>query len=45
MKCDDCKYFEPFNGVCCNPDSEHCADMPWQFGIDGSEKGETKDEN
>ena len=45
MNCEDCKYFESFNGVCCNPDSPHCADMPWQYGIDGCKEGEAKDDN
>lgn len=29
--CETCKWYEDFAGVCCNGDSEHCADF-----VDGS---------
>lgn len=25
--CKNCKYYESFNGVCCNGDSPYCADF------------------
>lgn len=25
--CSNCKYYTKFEGVCCNADSEHCADF------------------
>jgi hypothetical protein len=25
--CKGCKWWEPFNWVCCNGDSQHCADF------------------
>lgn len=31
--CETCKYWEPFNGVCCNHDSEHRADF-WDDGCE-----------
>lgn len=27
--CSNCKWFEDFEGVCFNGDSEHCADYMW----------------
>lgn len=26
-RCSNCKWYEPFVGVCFNGDSEHCADF------------------
>lgn len=31
--CETCCYWEPFQGVCCNGDSEYCCD----FADDGCE--------
>ena len=28
LTCGNCKWYEPFCGVCCNGDSEHRADFP-----------------
>ena len=27
MECKNCIYYAEFEGVCCNADSEHCADF------------------
>lgn len=34
--CNTCRWNEPFNGVCYNADSPHCADF-WDDGCDGWE--------
>ena len=39
MGCDTCRWWEPYNGVCCNGDSPHCAD----FWDDGCEEWEQKE--
>lgn len=31
--CTTCKWWEPFNSVCCNADSPYCADF-WDDGCD-----------
>lgn len=31
--CSNCRWNEPFNSVCCNADSQHCADF-WDDGCD-----------
>lgn len=43
-KCDTCKWFEPFNGVCFNGKSKYCADMPWQYNVDSCDSWEENDE-
>lgn len=37
--CETCRWYEPFNGVCCNGSSEYCTEFMWQDG-DGCEKWE-----
>lgn len=41
--CATCKWFAAFEGVCCNGDSEHCADFMWG-GNDGCDKWEEKED-
>ena len=41
MSCDTCRWWEPYNAVCCNGDSPHCAD----FWDDECEEWEEKDGN
>lgn len=36
--CNACRWNEPFNSVCCNADSLHCADF-WDGGCDEWEGG------
>ena len=36
--CSTCRWNEPFNSVCCNADSPHCADF-WDDGCDEWEGG------
>lgn len=36
--CSACRWNEPFNSVCCNADSPHCADF-WDGGCDEWEGG------
>lgn len=36
--CSTCRWNEPFNGVCYNADSPHCADF-WDDGCDEWEGG------
>ena len=33
MSCETCRWWEPYNGVCCNGDSPHCADF-WDEGCE-----------
>lgn len=39
--CKTCRYWEPFQGVCCNGDSEYCAD----FVDDGCAEWKELEEN
>ena len=43
--CESCRWWEPFQGVCFNGESEHCADF-WDDGCEqwkGASKHETND--
>ena len=42
VRCEDCKWFEPFNAICCNGESEYCAGCPMDDGVIGCKKGELK---
>ena len=37
MVCDTCRWYEPWFGVCCNGDSEWCADTPPEPETEGCE--------
>ena len=44
-KCESCRWWEPYLGICCNDKSEHRADF-WDDGCEqweGASKHETND--
>ena len=42
MNCETCRWWEPYNAVCCNADSPPCADV-WDDGCEEWEQREGKE--